>query len=50
MYRCLICASAFEQPVLRTLRENLDGENGWWVHTQALCPCCGEAEIEAIRS
>ena len=46
MYRCSWCGELFEEPVTRSFKENLDGENGWWTYTEEICPSCGSQEIE----
>lgn len=46
MYRCDFCGALFHEPDLHTVSENLDGENGWWTHTEARCPRCGAPDFE----
>lgn len=49
MWRCECCGATFEEPFTKTVMENLDGENGWWRHTEAFCPECGEEQIEEVN-
>ncbi|HJB57941.1 MAG TPA: hypothetical protein H9714_10360 [Candidatus Flavonifractor intestinipullorum] len=49
MYRCRWCGAAFEEPDAVRVRENLDGENGWWSHTVESCPFCGADECEEME-
>ena len=46
MYVCFRCCARFDAPDIIRRRENLDGENGWWDYDQAICPACGDEEIE----
>ena len=46
MWRCNCCGATFDKPYTKTLMENLDGENGWWRHTEAYCPECSDEQIE----
>ena len=46
MFRCDWCGEEFREPDTRRITENLDGENGWWTHTEAYCPFCGSEEFE----
>lgn len=46
MWCCESCGATFDEPFKKTVMENLDGENGWWRHTEAFCPECGEEQIE----
>jgi hypothetical protein len=39
MYLCDICSAAFDEPLMRTVR-NGDGQN-IWEETDLLCPVCG---------
>lgn len=48
MFRCEWCGSVFEQPAERVYRENLDNENGWYTWHMAVCPKCGEDQIDEI--
>ena len=49
-YICHFCGAVFDEPDAVTVRENLDGERGWWTHTDALCPVCGDADnFEPIK-
>lgn len=49
IYRCPCCKSMFSVPEQRNSRENLDGENGWWLRVDLVCPYCGEEEIEEVK-
>lgn len=50
MYVCHSCGATFDEPDALTRRENLDGERGWWTHTDAICPVCGDGDnIETIK-
>ena len=49
MYRCRWCGAAFDEPDAVQVRENLDGESGWWRHTIEICPFCGADEYEEIE-
>ena len=46
MYRCDRCGELFNEPDTRRITENLDGENGWWTHTEEYCPHCGSQDFE----
>lgn len=46
LFRCEWCGEIFNEPDTRSVTENLDGENGWWTHTEAYCPYCGSQDIE----
>ena len=46
MWQCQYCGATFAEPFNKTVTENLDGENGWWTHTERFCPKCGSDEIE----
>ena len=41
LFRCDWCGEIFDEPDTRRVTENLDGENGWWTHTEEYCPRCG---------
>lgn len=45
MYKCDLCGALFYEPDTRRMAENLDGENGWWTHTEEYCPYCGAVEF-----
>lgn len=40
MHRCEICGEQFDEPLIVSWREGLDGEGHWETSTQALCPVC----------
>ena len=46
MFRCDWCGALFDEPDTRRVTENLDGENGWWTHTEEYCPRCGSQDVE----
>lgn len=46
MFRCDWCGELFDEPDTRRITENLDGENGWWTHTEEYCPRCGSQDFE----
>ena len=46
MFRCDWCGALFDEPDTRRVTENLDGENGWWTHTEEYCPNCGSQDFE----
>lgn len=46
MLRCDWCGALFDEPDTRRITENLDGENGWWTHTEEYCPRCGSQDFE----
>lgn len=46
MFRCDWCGALFDEPDIRRITENLDGENGWWTHTEEYCPRCGSQDLE----
>lgn len=46
MFRCDWCGGTFDEPDKQTVRENLDGEHGWWEHTEQYCPHCGSEDFE----
>lgn len=46
MFRCDWCGELFNEPDTRRVTENLDGENGWWTHTEEYCPYCGSQDFE----
>lgn len=46
MFRCDWCGELFDEPDTRCVTENLDGENGWWTHTEEYCPHCGSQDFE----
>lgn len=46
MFRCNWCGSLFQEPGRQDITENLDGENGWWTHTDEYCPRCGSGDFE----
>lgn len=46
MFRCDWCGELFNEPNTRRVTENLDGENGWWTHTEEYCPYCGSQDFE----
>lgn len=46
MFRCDWCGALFDEPDTRRVTENLDGENGWWTHTEEYCPYCGSQDFE----
>lgn len=46
MFRCDWCGELFDEPDTRCVTENLDGENGWWTHTEEYCPRCGSQDFE----
>lgn len=45
-YRCYTCGKRFRKPKIVTVRENLDGENGWETRHEAQCPKCGGDDFE----
>ena len=50
MFVCHSCGAVFDEPDAVTVRENLDGERGWWTYTEERCPVCGDADnIEPIK-
>lgn len=49
MFRCNFCGAEFFEPEIRTSTENLDGENGWWTHSEGVCPWCGDEDFEEIE-
>ena len=48
MYRCDRCGRLFDEPDTRTFKENLDGENGWWTHTEEYSPHCGGEDFKEV--
>ncbi len=44
MWRCECCGATFDEPVSQTVKENLDGENGWWESIEMYCPVCFEGD------
>ena len=50
MFRCNCCSAEFEQPAEHTYRECLDGEHGWYTWHMAICPECGDEQIDLIES
>ena len=46
MYKCSCCGEIFDEPDYITIRENLDGEHGWWTHNEDFCPYCGSEDFE----
>jgi ssDNA-binding Zn-finger/Zn-ribbon topoisomerase 1 len=44
VYICNNCGQAAE-PIIKTTRENLDGENGIETRTTAFCPQCGSQDL-----
>ena len=46
MFICNRCGERFWEPERERVRENLDGESGWWTHTEERCPFCGDEDIE----
>ena len=46
LFRCDWCGELFNEPDTRRVTENLDGENGWWTHTEEYCPYCGSQDFE----
>ena len=48
-YRCYTCGKRFRKPKIVTVRENLDGENGWEITTRARCPYCGEEWFRRVK-
>jgi len=46
LFRCDWCGALFDEPDTRRVTENLDGENGWWTHTEEYCPRCGSQDFE----
>lgn len=48
MHRCLDCGEYFETPAKRRVKENLDGENGWWTGVILYCPACGSEYIAQV--
>lgn len=50
MFRCNYCGAEFEQPAEHIYRENLDGERGWYTWHMAVCPECGDEQIDLIES
>ena len=46
MFICNRCGERFWEPEREIVRENLDGESGWWTHTEERCPFCGDEDIE----
>nr|DAR58275.1 MAG TPA: MqsA [Caudoviricetes sp.] len=49
-YRCYTCGKRFRKPEIVTVRENLDGENGWETRHEAQCPKCGGDDFEEADS
>lgn len=41
MYRCGGCGTRFNEPLVLTGREDLDGERGRETRREVLCPACG---------
>lgn len=48
MMICNGCGCRFDEPIIRRVKENLDGENGWQTFYEKRCPYCGSEEIEEI--
>lgn len=46
MMICRCCGCRFAEPIVRRVKENLDGENGWWTYTEKFCPACGDDNID----
>ncbi|MDY5510169.1 hypothetical protein [Dysosmobacter sp.] len=40
MHRCEICGERFDEPLIVSWREDLDGEGHWETSLQVLCPVC----------
>lgn len=49
MWRCECCGAMFDEPVAKTVKENLDGENGWWESIEMYCPECGGDQIMEVQ-
>lgn len=49
MFRCDACGERFEEPLLCTMQENLDGEHGWETRVVAVCPWCGEGWFKEVE-
>ena len=45
-YRCYTCGKRFRKSKIVTVRENLDGENGWETRQEERCPNCGGDDFE----
>lgn len=45
MFKCPCCGEVFCEPRAVRTKENLDGENGWWSHSEEYCPCCGSQDF-----
>lgn len=45
IYRCMCCHLIFDEPDVMRRRENLDGERGYALVTEKLCPDCGAEEM-----
>lgn len=45
-YCCYTCGKRFRKPRIVTVRENLDGENGWETRREERCPKCGGDDFE----
>lgn len=48
MFRCNRCGEEFQEPDTRRVRENLDGENGWWTYAEEYCPRCGSQAFREV--
>ena len=46
LFRCDWCGELFTEPYIKSVTENLDGENGWWTHNEEFCPRCGSQDFE----
>lgn len=49
-WHCDCCGATFDEPLVKSVIENLDGENGWWQHLDIFCPVCGGEQIEGVIS
>lgn len=50
IYKCNCCNSVFSTPKQKKSYENVDGERGWWLRVDLVCPHCGEENLEEVKT